>query len=79
MQALISARLNNEKKIRFTFNSDSSFNKVIFNKITSKKYYINGMDICIDEGKGYLNYPIKMVIDSFFKFLNKNNMMYVLK
>lgn len=37
------------------------------------------MDICIDEGKGFLNYPIKMVTDSFFKFLNKDNMMYFLK
>ena len=37
------------------------------------------MDIYIDEGKGYLNYPIKMVTDRFFKFLNKDNMMYFLK
>ncbi len=61
------------------FNADSTFSGPLSKDSVAEKYYLRDSVLYVDEGKGYLSYPVKTMTDSLFTFMNKDGLVFVLK
>jgi len=68
-----------KNKPSLKFNADSTFSRSSSTDSSSEKYYLRDSVLYVDEGKGYLSYPVKTMTDSLFAFMNKDSVVFILK
>ena len=80
MQRLM-ATVNVDEKNRtvYTFNADSSLNRLSIKDDNTEKYYVRDSALYVDQGYGYLPYSFKTMTDSLVEFFNKDSIVFVLR
>jgi len=68
-----------KNKPSLQFNTDSTFRGPSTKDSAVEKYYVRDTALYINEGKGYLPYPIKTMTDTLFKFIDKDTVVFVMK
>ena len=81
IQQLIGSVSGNGEKNKswYKFNADSIFNRLSLKDSIIKKYYLRDSVLYFEEVNGFTPYPLKTMTDSLVEFMNKDNIVFVLK
>lgn len=76
---LLSAMAADSGKTVFRFTADSIVNRFSSKDSTNEKYYVRDSVLFVDEGEGFLPYPLQIMTDSLVSFTNNDKIVFVLK
>jgi hypothetical protein len=80
MQSLMATvNVDETNRTVYTFNADSSLNRLSAKDSTTEKYYVRDSVLYVDQGYGYLPYSFKTMNDSLIEFFNKDSIVFVLR
>ena len=66
-------------KFWYKFSADSILNRLSSKDSTIEKYYLRDSVLYLKEINGFVPHPLKTMTDSLVEFMNKDNIVFVLK